>query len=186
MRRQGSSSRRRIMWRTALWWDLLLAVSIAAIFFISWIVSDRFAGGRAYLIGAVPFVFTFATTAWLAGRWLSDRFKEGDYGELLRMVDPDEFEMGYPYQLIAMVGFAGTAWCILAAIIIDGVTNRYIQGTIYAVAVGFVTWSLAGVISLARISFRHQQRAARMRAMKEELEAAARQTKSERDKATEE
>jgi hypothetical protein len=181
MRRQGSSSRRRVAWRTALWWDLLLAISIATIFFVGWIVSERFTGGKAYLIAAIPFIFGFATTAWLAGRWISDRFKDSDYGELLRMVDPDEFALGYPYQLIAMVGFVGTAWCLLGAIIIDGVTNRYVQGAIYAVAVGFVTWSLVGVISLARMSFRHQQRAARMRAMREELEAAARQAKSERD-----
>jgi hypothetical protein len=52
--------------------------------------------------------------------------------------------------------FVGTAWCIFAAIVIDGVTNRTTQGAIYAVALGFVTWSLAGVISLARISIRHQ------------------------------
>ena len=186
MRRPGKKSRRRIVWRTALWWDLLLAVSIAVIFFVSWVISDRFTGGKAYLIGAVPFIFGFATTAWLAGRWISDRFKDSDYGELLRIVDPDEFALGYPYQLIAMVGFIGTGWCILAAIIIDGVTNRYVQGAIYAIALGFVTWSLIGVISLARISFRHQQRAARMRAMREELEAAARQGQLERDSGADE
>jgi hypothetical protein len=113
--------------------------------------------------------------AWLGGRWISDKLKDIDYGELVRLIDPGEVTLNYPYHLVAMVGFIGTGWTIFAAIVIDGVENRMLQGAIYAMTVGFVTWSVAGIISLARLSSRHQQRAARIRALKEQTEAVIRE-----------
>jgi hypothetical protein len=162
MTQAGDHNSRRMKWRTALGWDLFLAIILAGAFFVSWVISDRFVGGKAYLIAAVPFMFGSATAAWLGGRWISDKLKDIDYGELIRLIDPGEVTLNYPYHLVAMVGFVGTGWAIFAAIVIDGVENRMLQGAIYAITVGFVTWSVAGIISLARLSSRHQQRAARI------------------------
>jgi hypothetical protein len=175
MTQAGDRSTRQMKWRSTLWWDLFLAIILAGAFFAGWVISDRFVGGKTYLIAAVPFMFGSATAAWLGGRWISDKLKDTEYGELVRLIDPGEVTLNYPYHLVAMVGFIGTGWAIFAAIIIDGVDNRMLEGAIYAITVGFVTWSVAGIISLVRLSSRHQQRAARVRALKEQTEAAIRE-----------
>jgi hypothetical protein len=181
MTQPGDQSFRWMRLRSALWWDLLLALTVAVVFLIAWLISDRFIGGKIYLMAAIPFMFGSATAAWLGGRWISDKIKDTEYGELVRLIDPEESALNYPYHLVAMVGFVGTGWCILSAVIIDGVKSRVLQGIIYAVTVAFIAWSLAGIVSLVRLSSRHQRRAARVRSLKEQADAALREAREAED-----
>jgi hypothetical protein len=158
-------------------WDFYLALAATVALFVTSVISKNFTGGKAYLIGAIPLAFTIATTAWVVGRWVSDRLVD-DYGELVRIVDPKESGVGLPYLLVTIIGMIATAWAILAAIVIDSVDNKYARGAIYSIAFGLVIWSLAGIVSLAMMTYRHQQRAAELRSLRESIEATAREAES--------
>lgn len=176
MTTQTSRSERRVFLRTALAWDLVVALIAGFALFFLWLAEDRLTGGVLYLLASVPSSLTIAVAAWVAARNVSDRL-QGEYGELVRLVDPSEASASLPYYIVTYVAIASAAWSAFAAIVVGGVSIRWAQGVLHAFALFLFVWALAGWISLTWITHKDQQRLGRVRAAKEKAEAEERSRK---------
>lgn len=126
------------------------------------------------LIAAVPTNLTIAIAAWLGGRWVADRLRSEDYGELVRIVDPREEAISLPYQVVSLVATAASLLSGVAAGVFDQLS--VVPSTLFHGGVLFLTlWAALGLASLMALTFRHQRHIAELQSLKEQVEHLHRQ-----------
>jgi hypothetical protein len=118
MKRPDDLSRRRILWQTLRSWDLAIAVAAGLVMFAVALWRDDFRGEKPYLVALVPIGFTVAAAALVIGRWIADHLRD-DYGELVRVVDPEGHALYLPYQVVGVVSVSAATWSALALIFYD-------------------------------------------------------------------
>ena len=133
------------------------------------LTSSRFDPQWGYFAAGASMGLVLSGAAGVMSQWLSDRL-DGDYGRLLRELDPDEAAAQAPFWIIIGVGIIATAWCILAAILIGGIGSKVLRAVLAAGATGLVVWSVLGLFSLAILRSRHQRNIARLRSLRERIE----------------
>jgi hypothetical protein len=164
----------KIFWNTVLSWDLLAASIVAAAFGISWLKIEQLRGGTLYLWPLLAASFGVAGFAWNMGRQSSDRIRESDFGELVRMVDPDESAFHLPYLVVTYVALISGVWTTVLAVATDGIDSRGLKALLYGGVAFWFAWALLGLFSLIRLTRRHDRNAARVRSIKESHEAEER------------
>lgn len=168
-RRPDSRSWPRLVISTTWHWDLWVALAAAVAFSVVTLAAGGFRGSQVMLIAGIPTNLAIAVAAWLGGRWVADRLRTEDYGELVRVVDPREEAISLPYQVVALVATLGALVSGIAAGAFDGLTVVPLTilhgGTLF-----FTLWAVLGLASLITLTFRHQRRIAEIQSLKEEIE----------------
>lgn len=121
------------------------------------------------VIASVPFGMTIATGALIFARWLSDRLKEGAYGELVRVIDPDERNAQLPHLVVAASGFVTSALGLFLLLTRDEFSRTW-TASLYSALVSFSTYDILGMASLASMYSSHAKRAARLQGIREQAE----------------
>jgi len=160
------------MRRTIWHWDLAAGVASGALLFVLWLTTSEWEGGLKYFTADAVLSLAIASAAWLGGRWASDRIANEGYGELVRIVDPQEYSFGLPYVVVACVGLASAAWAVIGAIVVNGIEGDVTRAALHSIALALFVWALAGLLDLILLSWRHQRRIAELRSMAEEVRAA--------------
>lgn len=163
-----------IFWKTVLSLDLLTAAIAAVAFGISWLGVEQLRGGTLYLWPLLATSFGVAGLAWNMGRQSSDRIRESDFGELVRMVDPDESAFHLPYLVVTYVALLSGVWTSVVAVATDGINSRGLKALLYGGVAFWFVWALLGLFSLIRLTRRHDRNAAEVRSIKESNEAEER------------
>jgi hypothetical protein len=151
-------------------WDATLAALAAILFAIFVGSSDRsleVPAGAVY--GAVTVGATVGGMAFVASRWLNDRLSKDEYGTLVLAFDPDESMTQRPYRIMTSVGFLTALYGVLLAVTLEEF-SRSVTVALYAILLGLVVYCILGSFSLISTTYRHQQRASLLRAMKEDAE----------------
>jgi hypothetical protein len=150
-------------------WDLWTATAGAVVFSIIALAAGDYRGSQPMLIAAVPTNLTISVAVWLGGRWVADRLRTEDYGELVRLVDPREEAISLPYQVVAFIAILGA----LASGVAAGTLGELaiVPTVIFHAGTLFLTlWAALGLGSLIALTFRHQRRIAEIQSLKEEVE----------------
>ncbi len=163
-----------IFWRTVLSWDLLTASLAAVAFGIAWLFIDELRGGTLYLWPLLATSFGVAGLAWNMGRQASDRIRESDVGELVRMVDPEESAFHLPYLVVTYVALLSGIWTTIVAVVTDGIEGRGFKALLYGGVAFWFVWAVLGLFSLIRLTRRHDRNAAKVRSFKEAHESEMR------------
>ncbi len=160
--------------KTVLSWDLLAASVVAVAFGIAWLKVEQLRGGTLYLWPVLATSFGVAGLSWNMGRQASDRIRETDFGELVRMVDPEESAFHLPYLVVTYVALISSVWTTVVAVLTDGIQSRGVKALLYGGVAFWFVWALLGLFSLIRLTRRHDRNAARVRSIKESHEAEQR------------
>lgn len=168
-RRPDAASWPRLVVSTTWHWDLWIALAVAAVFTMLALAAGDFRGSQPMLIAGVPTNLTVAVAAWLGGRWVADRLRTEDYGELVRVVDPREEAISLPYQVVAVVAILGALLSGFAAAAFDELTVGPLV-VLHGGSLFFTLWAVLGLASLISLTFRHQKRIAGIQSLKEEVE----------------
>jgi hypothetical protein len=161
-------SRLRTLVRNLLHWDCLTAAAIAIAFLILTLSSDRpLEDSTGPLTLGVTAGIAVALGAALAGRWLTDRIQDDDYGELLRVLDPDESVAQAPFHTVTLVAAAAAVGSALLLLARDEL-SRTLAAVAYSAVVFLVMYAILGLVDLLLLLQRHQRRQARLRSMREQ------------------
>jgi hypothetical protein len=176
-----STRRRNRMRRLITWlrreWDAMLSVLAVSVFWMVTATSSRaLEPVQSLFAAAVALGATVGFSAFVTGRWVSDRLAKDEYGTVIVAFDPDESETQRPYFIMSLTGLVTAAFGIFMAIV-AGELSRPLAVTLYGVMLGLASYCVLGSISLVTISRRHQKRASILRAMKED---AAREERKRR------
>ena len=151
-------------------WDAALSILLALLFCVL-----AFAGGyqiadpQPYSVAAVVGGFTMGSTALVAYRWISDRIKDSDYGQLIRVIDNSESNFSRPYIIVAVTGYLTSLYAVVLALVQKALPdNALIIAIALLIALG--SYSILGSISITLLSRRHIARLSRLRALREENE----------------
>lgn len=163
-------SRRGLVLRTLLSWDLLVAVVAAALFAVALLSSERDLEDLfRFVVVAIPFGVAIATYALTSLRWVTDRLKDSEYGRLVRSQDPDELAVSLPFYVVAGAGLL----CSLLALVGATIVGEIDRTATVAVMTGLFLlslYALLGTVSLFGIGARHQRNSAKMQRIREETQ----------------
>ncbi len=156
-------------------WDAALAVLCGITFAVFVIPSTReLIDARPYLIGSATTCATIAASWTIGMRWLSDFLHKTEYGELVRTVDINERRASKPYWIVMITGYA-LALLSIFTIVLYETLSRVVVAILLSVILGGTIYCILGSISLGRVTRRHQARASRVKAIKEESMRLARE-----------
>ena len=159
---------RKVWLRASASWDLALAMLGTAAFAVALYTSDRpLEEARTVGIMAIPFGVAIAGAAFVSVRWLDDRTKDSEYGELVRVGDPEQLASQIPYYLIVFAGIAASLVGVLLTVTFKEF-GRSATAALYSVMMFLGLYSVLGLLSLAVMTFRHSRRMSRLRALQEE------------------
>lgn len=161
-------------WSTVVAWDLVFAVITGGTFFGLAGRSEGFKVDRVLLLATAPTMVAFAIGVWVAGRWAADRIRNDEFGELVRIIDPQERAAQLPYLVIFSVALSGAAAALGGAALLGTLDSALEQAAICSVVLMLVVWTFLGTFSLGRLSFRQQRQQAELRSLKEQIERAQR------------
>ena len=149
-------------------WDALLALIIGGAFVVVTLWSPRaLEDVRPLLIASVPSGVAIAPGAMVAGRWASDRIKDSVYGEVIRVLDPNEARMQRPTFVVAATGVATTLVGIGLLTTYDEfgrATTVWAYGLLLALAL----YGALGLFDLFRLGRSHLARLSILQSMREE------------------
>lgn len=159
-------------------WDLIASVVIAAIFGItSWTRDEKLASLGTVLAAGMAGGLALGAATLVASRWLSDMLAKDEYGELIRAIDNSESRARRPYEIVARTSFVTALSCLLTILIYQAVPDKLVI-ILATLTLGLGLYSILGALTLVRITHRHQDRAARLRALKEENQREMRNRKN--------
>lgn len=171
-RRSGRACR---IWESVNAWDFWTAVAVAAAACVIMLASSRdLESTGAHAAAAISGGVSLVVLDLVALRWLSDRMKDSEYGELVRTGDTDEVEVSLPYWIVAVSGMVTAALGFIGTLV-DGELPRpgllaYWTGLILVAA-----YALLGSFSLLRLTLWHQRQHASLQASRERAARQKRQ-----------
>lgn len=155
-------------------WDLWVALAIGLGVAAISLASGQLTGGAGFYWPLAALTFCLAVGVWAVERWLADRLRSSDYGELLGMADPDYRAAMAPYFVVEVVGFFAALSAVLTAVVIEGLEAGGSRALFHGVTAWLVSWSLLGLLSLFILTNKHMRREAAVENMKRERAAAKR------------
>jgi len=131
--------------QSAWGWDLRLAFVVAGVIWIVYVRND-FEPDWTWVLPQVAISLGLSQRAATEKRDLVSRLSQSNYGTLIRLGDPSEFEVKLPYSIISNVAIISSAFAGLTTAIIQMVNGEIVEAALFAFS-GFLTsWSLFGVL----------------------------------------
>lgn len=184
--RPDGQTPKALMWQTVLkGWDFRIAMAV---------------GWAVLLLGLFPQVLPFETSdhvplwpvvalttaislgVWGTERWLNDRLRESDYGELVRVIDPQSQALTLPYHVTAVVSFTAALVTAGATLVTPLIRATEAHAVLYALAAFFCTWSVVGFIEVLSITRSHIHRESEIRSLREQKAFEGRQAQRRRQR----
>lgn len=132
-----------------------------------------------YFFGVVAISVGLGMTIYSRGRSMQSEIQTGEYGEIVRAVDPGTRTLLLVYHVGTVVSVVAALVSVLGAIVIGGLDARLSQAGLIAVVAFFFVWSLAGFFSIMRIESVISAQANTLKAAKEKAARDARLRRSE-------
>lgn len=172
----SSRSNQPVRWiavRSVLHWDFWSALAVSALV-ATVALTLEFNPERSWVTPLVWLSLGVLTAS--LQQWASLRSKLSDsaYGELVRIVDESEIEIKMPYQVTISAALVSVVCSVLAMIFIEAVNLRWVQALFLAVTSMFAMWSFLALVSLIRLSLKHDRNIAEVESTREKTEAAQR------------
>lgn len=164
--------------KTIVAWDSISALLLGSATGIIWTLN----GYEAELVWVVPGIalsVLLSGMAWTQWNQMKASLRGTDYGELLRLVDPNEDDIKRPYSVVTYVSLASAVWITLTGFLLEPLSQTW-ESFFIGVGVFLLAWSGLGVVSLKMISDRNDRLVAQLEALKEETEAAQRESRRQR------
>lgn len=155
-------------------WDLWVSVAVGGGVAAISSATGEFKGGSEYYWPLVALCLTLAVGVWAVERWLADRLRSADYGELLGMADPDYGAVMAPYFVVEVIGFFAAVFAAVTAIIIEGLEGALAIAVVHGINAWLVSWTVLGVLSLFVVTNRHIRRQAEVSNLRKQYEAEQR------------
>lgn len=157
-------------------WDAVLAVLSGVVFVLITLSNPRpLIDERAFLIAGMPYGAAIVAAAIATGRWLSDRMKDSIYGEVVRVLDPDESRLHRPVFVVVLAGVA-TSLLALLLFVTYGESPRTAAVWSYGLMLAVAIYATLGLLDVYFQSRRHQRRSSLMQRTSEEEDRRRRST----------
>lgn len=171
----------RRIWSTINAWDFWIALVGAIVAAVLMVMSERpLDSTRAVGIAAFSGGAALAAVDWSAMRWVSDRMKNTEYGELVRADDRDESDLSLPYWVVATCGVLLALLGIVGAAL-DGEMSRHWLVVYWTALIFSAAYALLGSFSLAQLTLWHQKQSAAVQSSREATERMIREAQRQQN-----
>lgn len=151
-------------------WDAIGSALLAFLFLIlAFARGDTVDPALPYLFSGIAGGLAVSGAAVGGWRWVSDRMKDSDYGELLRVIDKKETNFSKPYITIAIAGLVTSFYSLVAALI-EGAISDTFRALLVTGLVLLASYCLLGSLSLLSLTRKHVARISSVRALREKNE----------------
>lgn len=166
---------RWVVARSLRHWDFWSALAVGAVVGIIFL-NVEFDPERGWIMPLFLLscgVLTASLQQWAS---LRSKLRGSAYGELVRIADESEIEIRMPYQVTVWVAVISVACAVLAMVFIEAVDRYWAQAAILAATGLFSSWALLALVSLIRLSFKHDRNIAEIESLQEKTAAEQRRT----------
>ncbi|GAB20709.1 hypothetical protein GOEFS_124_00410 [Gordonia effusa NBRC 100432] len=149
-------------------WDLCAALLTSAAFLVSCLVTRReLVNLDGILVAGVAGGITIGVGAFVVMRNLGELLGREDYGELVRLPDPDESRSQRPFAIVTIVALVTSASSLITFIVYRPLSETLMY-FILALILGLALYSILGTITLVGIYRRHTRRVALLRRIRDD------------------
>jgi hypothetical protein len=166
--------------KTVVAWDSISALVLGIGTGIAWSLND-YDAQLVWVIPGIALSVSMAVIAWNQWNHVKSTLRGTNYGELLRLIDPNEADIKRPYSVVTYVSLASAIWITVTSFLLDALSQRW-ESFFIGVGVFLLAWSGLGVVSLKAHSDENDRRVAELEAFKEQSEAAHRELQRQHSK----
>ncbi len=127
-----------------------------------------------WLLPVVTMSVAILGVVWHQWNALRAQLRDTPYGELVRIADRLQIEVGLPYVITIWLALGTILWSTVTTILIEDINDTWWEAMLVSVTSLLGMWLILSVASLVLLSMEHDRNMAEVASIREELDAAQR------------